>query len=126
MKKGRGEAGRTLELEETVDILAEMAGVARRRFVTVGFAAETEDLLANAERKLQAKGLDLIVANDVRAEGSGFGSETNAVTLLAPGGEPEALPLLHKYDVACTILDRVAAQLDTGQLGDGPIDAPGR
>ena len=126
MKKGRGEAGRTLELEETVDILAEMAGVARRRFVTVGFAAETEDLLANAERKLQAKGLDLIVANDVSAEGSGFGSETNAVTLLAPGGEPEALPLLHKYDVACTILDRVAAQLDTGQLGDGPIDAPGR
>ena len=105
-KAGRG-AARTLELEQTTDIVAEASG----RFVKVGFAAETEDLLANAAKKLAAKGLDLIVANDVGAEGSGFGSETNQVTLLAPGEEPAALPLLHKYDVACAVLDRVAACL---------------
>ena len=110
IKKDPAGAARTLELEETVDILADLAGGGR--FVMVGFAAETENLLANAARKLTAKGLDLIVANDVSAEGSGFGSETNAVTLLAPEREPEALPLLHKYDVACAVLDRVAARLE--------------
>ncbi|MDE2639778.1 MAG: bifunctional phosphopantothenoylcysteine decarboxylase/phosphopantothenate--cysteine ligase CoaBC, partial [Chloroflexota bacterium] len=97
-KAGRG-AAPTLELEQTTDIVAEASG----RFVKVGFAAETEDLLANAAKKLAAKGLDLIVANDVGAQGSGFGSETNQVTLLAPGEEPAALPLLHKYDVACAV-----------------------
>ena len=69
-------------------------------------------LLANAAGKLAAKGLDLIVANDVGADGSGFGSETNQVTLLAPGAAPVALPLLHKYDVACAVLDRVAACIE--------------
>ncbi len=106
-KAGQGGAP-TLELEQTTDIVAEASG----RFVKVGFAAETEDLLANAAKKLAAKGLDLIVANDVGAEGSGFGSETNQVTLLAPGEEPAALPLLHKYDVACAVLDRVAAGIE--------------
>ncbi|MEE8385580.1 MAG: phosphopantothenoylcysteine decarboxylase, partial [Dehalococcoidia bacterium] len=69
-----------------------------------------EELLANARRKLEEKGLDLIVANDVTAEGSGFGSDTNRVTLLDGEGEEE-LPLMSKYDVACRVLDRVAAAL---------------
>ncbi len=103
--KKAGAGAPALELEQTTDIIAEASG----RFVKVGFAAETEDLLANAAKKLSAKGLDLIVANDVRAEGSGFGSATNQVTLLAPGEEPAALPLLDKYDVACAVMDRVAA-----------------
>ncbi|MCY3920254.1 MAG: bifunctional phosphopantothenoylcysteine decarboxylase/phosphopantothenate--cysteine ligase CoaBC [Chloroflexi bacterium] len=108
IKKAGADAAPVLTLEQTTDIVAEASG----RFIKVGFAAETEDLLANAAKKLSAKGLDLIVANDVRSEGSGFGSETNQVTLLAPGEEPAALPLLHKYDVACAVLDRVAACLE--------------
>jgi phosphopantothenoylcysteine decarboxylase/phosphopantothenate--cysteine ligase len=108
IKKDPAAAGRTLALEETADILAESSG----RFLKVGFAAETEDLLANAGKKLEAKGLDLIVANDVSAGDSGFGSDTNRVTLLTPDADAEALPLLHKYDVAGEILDRVARRLD--------------
>ena len=108
IKKAGQDGAPALALEQTTDIVAEASG----RFVKVGFAAETEDLLANAAKKLSAKGLDLIVANDVGAEGSGFGSETNQVTLLAPGEAPAALPLLHKYDVACAVLDRVAACIE--------------
>ena len=67
--------------------------------------------MANARAKLEAKGLDLIVANDVSAPESGFGSETNAVTLIDGDGEAQALPLLHKYDVALRVLDRVATLL---------------
>ena len=111
-KDADGGQGRTLALEETTDIVAEMSAAGGGRFVTVGFAAETEDLLANAAKKLTAKGLDLIVANDVSAADSGFGNETNRVLLLAPGAEPVELPLLHKYDVAGEILDRVAQRLD--------------
>ncbi len=73
----------------------------------VGFAAESEDLVGNARVKLEKKGLDLIVANDVTAEGAGFGSDTNKVTLIDSGGQEE-LPMMSKYDVAVRILDRVA------------------
>ncbi|KKL27375.1 hypothetical protein LCGC14_2385760, partial [marine sediment metagenome] len=76
--------------------------------VRVGFAAESDDLLANARSKLEEKGLDLIVANDVTAEGSRFGSDTNEVTLIDRQGE-EGLPLMHKYEVAVRVLDRVVA-----------------
>ena len=102
-KDDAGDALR-LDLEQTADLLASAQG----RFVKIGFAAETQDLLANAERKLTAKGLDLIVANDVSAAGSGFGTETNQVTLLDRDGRRDPLPLLHKYDVALRVLDRVA------------------
>ena len=112
IKKDPDSPTRTLVLEETTDILAEMSASAAGRFLKVGFAAETEDLLANAGKKLVAKGLDLIVANDVTAPDAGFASETNRVVLLAPDTEPEALPLLHKYDVATRILDRVARLLE--------------
>lgn len=73
----------------------------------VGFAAETDDLLAHAKEKLHAKGVDLLVANDVTAPGSGFGSETNRVWLLTREADPEELPLLSKRDVADRILDRI-------------------
>ncbi len=73
-----------------------------------------EDLLAHARRKLEAKGLDLIVANDATAEGAGFDVETNRVTLLSADGEPEALPLQSKHEVAEVVLDRVSARLESG------------
>jgi phosphopantothenoylcysteine decarboxylase/phosphopantothenate--cysteine ligase len=106
-------AGLTLELRETPDILRETAGRRRPGAVVVGFALETDDLLANASRKLAAKSLDLVVLNDATEPGAGFGVDTNRVTLLhAKGGEPERLPLLTKPEVADAILDRVEALLD--------------
>ena len=104
----RRQKGLTLSLVRTPDILAEIGR--RAGLVKVGFAAETEDLLTNARRKLDEKRLDLIVANNVTAEGSGFGSDTNRVTLLDGEGEEE-LPLMSKYEVAGRVLDRVAAAL---------------
>jgi phosphopantothenoylcysteine decarboxylase/phosphopantothenate--cysteine ligase len=97
----------TLELERTPDILAE----AGEGFLKVGFAAESEDLLANARRKLEAKGLDLIVANDITAAGSGFGADTNRVTILDRRGGEEQLPLLSKYEVAQRLWDRIVPLL---------------
>lgn len=94
-----------LELTRTVDILGALRGRAGRRMI-VGFAAETEDVLANATRKLERKGLDLIVANDVTAPNAGFEVATNAVTLIDRGG-PTAVPLASKDEVADRILDRV-------------------
>ena len=101
-----------LELEPTRDILAAVAearALDGRPGVVVGFAAETENLRANAQTKLSQKRLDLIVANDVSSPGSGFGVETNRVALFAPGGEEEDLPLMSKFEVAERILDRVVA-----------------
>jgi len=97
----------TLKLERTPDILAE----AGEGFLKVGFAAESEDLLANARLKLGAKGLDLIVANDITAAGSGFGSDTNRVTILDRRGGEERLPLLSKYEVAQRLWDRIVPLL---------------
>jgi phosphopantothenoylcysteine decarboxylase/phosphopantothenate--cysteine ligase len=104
----RRQKGLSLSLVRTPDILAEIGR--RAGLVKVGFAAESEDLLTNARRKLDEKRLDLIVANNVTAEGSGFGSDTNRVTLVDGEGEEE-LPLMSKYEVACRVLDRVAAAL---------------
>ncbi|MCV5539937.1 phosphopantothenoylcysteine decarboxylase, partial [Escherichia coli] len=73
----------TLELEPTPDILAEVARQKRDALVVVGFAAETERVAERARAKLERKGLDLIVANDVSQEGAGFDTETNIVTLIA-------------------------------------------
>ncbi|CAA9574300.1 MAG: Phosphopantothenoylcysteine decarboxylase / Phosphopantothenoylcysteine synthetase [uncultured Thermomicrobiales bacterium] len=106
-KRGDAAKGLTIELVPNPDILAETPGP----FVRVGFAAESQDLLANAEEKLRRKGLDLIVANDITAAGSGFGSDTNHVVLLGRGGEADELPTLPKREVADRILDRVAALL---------------
>jgi phosphopantothenoylcysteine decarboxylase/phosphopantothenate--cysteine ligase len=104
--KRSGEA-MVVELRETPDILAS----ARGEFVRVGFAAESRDLEQNARDKLQRKGLDLIVANDVTAPGSGFGTDTNQVVILDAAGGVERLPLLSKYEVANRVLDHVVPLL---------------
>ncbi len=97
----------TLELIRTPDILAEVEG----NFLKVGFAAESEDVVANAKQKLEKKQLDLIVANDITDASSGFGVDTNKVTLIDRDGKVEGLPLLTKKEVADKILDRVVGLL---------------
>ena len=103
-----------IHLEATPDILQRVAGVREKsnwpRF-TVGFAAESRDLLANAQAKLRAKRLDMIAANDISAHDAGFEVDTNRITLLTPDGHAEALPLMTKTEVADRIMERVAACL---------------
>jgi phosphopantothenoylcysteine decarboxylase/phosphopantothenate--cysteine ligase len=110
----KGEKRRTVELVGNPDIL-KAVGDRRKEFkrlqVVIGFAAETEDLLTNARKKLTQKKLDLIVANDVSASDSGFAVDTNRVTLLDPEKKELVLPLLGKDEVAECILDRVAEKL---------------
>jgi phosphopantothenoylcysteine decarboxylase / phosphopantothenate---cysteine ligase len=79
--------------------------------VLVGFAAETDDLIANAAGKLQRKNLDLIVANDVSAPGVGFQHDTNAVTILAADGSRLEVPLSDKSSIAHAVLDSVCQTL---------------
>jgi len=97
----------TLALVRTPDILAEVKG----NFIKVGFAAESEDIVANARQKLIKKQLDVIVANDITDPDSGFGADTNRVTLIDGDGRVENLPLLTKREVAGKILDRVVKLL---------------
>jgi len=96
-------------LEPTADILAALGDGKTEGQVIVGFAAETDDLLDNAARKLAAKNLDLIVANDVGAPRVGFGHETNAVTLLRPDAEPVEIDLASKRDVARAVIDAIVS-----------------
>jgi phosphopantothenoylcysteine decarboxylase/phosphopantothenate--cysteine ligase len=108
----------TLEMDPTPDLLAATAervrssirGSGARRPVLVGFAAETGSL-DRAEEKLRAKGVDLLVANDVTEPGSGFGTDTNKVTIYSTDGSPEELPLMSKREVAELLLDRVVVRL---------------
>ncbi len=93
-------------LEPTVDILAALGKSKRAGQVLVGFAAETNDLIANALDKVQRKNLDLIVANDVSAPGVGFEHETNAVTILDRMGGSESVALTDKRDIARHVIDR--------------------
>jgi phosphopantothenoylcysteine decarboxylase/phosphopantothenate--cysteine ligase len=111
LKKTGG--SRALELRETPDILLSTKDARRKGSVVVGFALETDDLLANARRKLEGKGMDLVVLNAANEPGAGFGVDTNRVTIVTRGrDEPEQLPLLDKREVADAILDRVEALLD--------------
>jgi phosphopantothenoylcysteine decarboxylase/phosphopantothenate--cysteine ligase len=96
----------TLSLEATPDILASVAKNKGDRLV-VGFAAETERVAENARKKLTAKNADMIVANDVTAEGAGFDHDTNIVTLFARDGRDLPLPRMNKTEVAQRILDEV-------------------
>ena len=101
-----------LELERTADILsavAETRAHSGHPACVVGFAAETDDLVPSARRKLQEKRLSLVVANDVTAKGSGFGSDSNRVTLIDAAGAEE-LPLLSKAEVAAPISARLACR----------------
>ncbi|GAH47928.1 unnamed protein product, partial [marine sediment metagenome] len=99
--------GLTLELVRTPDIITEVKG----NFLKVGFAAESEDVVANARLKLKKKQLDLIVANDITSTDSGFGVDTNKVTLIDRDGKIDSLPLLTKREVADRILDKVVELL---------------
>ncbi len=101
----------SIALSPTRDILASTKESRRAGAVIVGFALETENLVANARRKLHAKELDIIVANSATEEGSAFGSDTNRVTLISGDGAAEALSLRPKSEVADAILDRVEALL---------------
>jgi phosphopantothenoylcysteine decarboxylase/phosphopantothenate--cysteine ligase len=109
----------TLRLVRNPDILYE---VAKRRdkmakpLVVVGFAAETEDLVENARAKLLKKKLDLIVANDITSPDSGFGVDTNRVTIIDREGNIEALPLLKKTEVAEIVLDKATELLGSSRL----------
>jgi phosphopantothenoylcysteine decarboxylase/phosphopantothenate--cysteine ligase len=96
-----------LELVRTPDIITEVRG----DFLRVGFAAESEDIVANAKKKLKKKQLDLIVANDITDASSGFGVDTNKVTLISRDSKVEKLPLMSKREVADKILDRVVGML---------------
>jgi phosphopantothenoylcysteine decarboxylase/phosphopantothenate--cysteine ligase len=106
-------------LEPTPDILAALGEHKRTGQILVGFAAETSDLVANAQGKLQRKNLDLIVANDVSAPEVGFQHDTNAVTLLLRDGTTTVVPLTDKRSVARAILQCVV-QLRSGVSSTGP------
>jgi len=104
----KSEAEMELKLERTADILSEVAQARKIGQILIGFAAETDDLLANAREKLNSKDLDAIVANDVSREDAGFDSENNAVIiLLRDNSQPIELPLMSKLETAHRILDEV-------------------
>lgn len=104
----------SLLLVRNPDILEEM-GKDKAGVFLVGFAAETADLLANAQKKRKAKNLDLLVANDITKPGAGFQLDTNIVTFVFPDGNPEPLPQLSKEEVAHRILDKILALKATRQ-----------
>lgn len=108
--KKTGEA-LVIELRQNPDIVAGVHARYGDALIKVGFAAESRDVLAEAARKLTAKGLHLICANDVTEPGSGFGTDTNRVTILDRQGIVDALPLMSKDAVAVRILDRVETLL---------------
>lgn len=104
LKRGKGPL--EIRLEPNADILKELAA-AKGGKLLIGFAAETNDLLANAQKKLREKNLDLIVANDVTQEGSGFDGNTNIATLIDRSGAARSLPMMTKDELADKILDQL-------------------
>jgi phosphopantothenoylcysteine decarboxylase/phosphopantothenate--cysteine ligase len=106
-KRKKGEEEWTIRLVPNPDILRTL-GERKGRHILVGFAAETQELLANAQAKLREKNLNLIAANDVSQEGSGFRTDTNRLTLLWADGRQEPLPLMTKREVAQHLLQRVS------------------
>jgi phosphopantothenoylcysteine decarboxylase / phosphopantothenate---cysteine ligase len=106
----KGESDTTLALERTKDILEEL-GKKKGNRILIGFAAETEDLIANAKKKLKEKNLDFIVVNDVTRPGAGFSSDTNQVKIIDPSGQVKDLPLMTKEEVSQLILDEVVGLL---------------
>jgi phosphopantothenoylcysteine decarboxylase/phosphopantothenate--cysteine ligase len=102
----------TVPLEQTRDVLLSTRGRRRQGSVTVGFALETDDAVANGRSKMESKGLDLVIVNDVNETGAGFEVATNRVTILTPSGGDEELPLMSKEAVADEILDRVERLLE--------------
>lgn len=110
----KGAESLSLELVKNPDILAELGSTMKgSHSVLVGFAAETEDLIANAEKKLKAKNLDMIVANDVSSKDAGFETDTNRVKFIYRGGHVDDSPLMTKDKVADLVLDRAKALRET-------------
>ena len=103
----KNDAELTLVLEKNPDILMELGARKSETQILVGFAAETQNLLAYAQEKLKKKNLDLIVANDVTCPDAGFNTETNLVKIIGRDGSIKELPLLSKQKVAKTILDAI-------------------
>jgi phosphopantothenoylcysteine decarboxylase / phosphopantothenate---cysteine ligase len=97
----------TLKLVKTPDILSEVKG----KFIKVGFAAESENIIANAKKKLEQKNLDMVVANDITAPDSGFDVDTNRVVIIDKKGKAEELPLMSKREVSEKVLDRVKGMM---------------
>ena len=108
IKKKEGD--HVLELARTTDILGTLGPRKREGQFLCGFSMETENLLENSKAKLEKKHLDMIVANNLRTEGAGFGTDTNVVTLIR-SDEMKELPLLSKDEVAHCILDEIAARM---------------
>jgi phosphopantothenoylcysteine decarboxylase / phosphopantothenate---cysteine ligase len=104
----------TLSLVPNPDILKQLGRLKQGQFL-VGFAAETDHLLGNAEKKLKEKNLDLIVANPIGVPGAGFGSDTNQVHFLYPGGQKESLPRMSKEEVADHLFDRILQRKQAGR-----------
>ena len=107
----KNSANLTVALTKNPDILAELGKIKTGQFL-VGFAAETQELVANATEKLRRKNLDMLVANDVTLPGAGFESETNIVKLLSKDGRVEELPQMSKQSLAGLLLDRVMLQIN--------------
>ncbi|MGQ9524808.1 MAG: bifunctional phosphopantothenoylcysteine decarboxylase/phosphopantothenate--cysteine ligase CoaBC [Armatimonadota bacterium] len=119
----RAESGRIrITLVPTQDVAAELGRMKGDR-VLVTFAAETEDLIANAKRKMFAKNADLTVANDVTAPQAGFAVDTNKVTIITADGNVEPLPLMPKRELAHHILDRVVGLLHQRRPHSRPLGA---
>lgn len=110
IKKQPGQTTLTLSMQKTPDVLATM-GQKKQGQLVVGFAAETQDLLSNAQQKLASKKADIIVANDVAKAGSGFGTDTDQVTILQEQREPDTWPLLSKKEVASRLMNLIAKKL---------------
>lgn len=98
----------TLQLEKTPDILAGVSQKRHEGLIVVGFAAETNDVVSYARGKMEKKGLDLVIANDITKEGAGFNSDTNIATIISRTSEKE-MPLMSKRELADRILDEIAA-----------------
>jgi phosphopantothenoylcysteine decarboxylase/phosphopantothenate--cysteine ligase len=111
IKKGGRRAVPKIVLEPTEDILQSTIPKRKKKSVIVGFALETSDGLKNAREKLKAKDLDLVILNDAKEPGAGFGADTNRVTVIARNGKEEELDLMSKTDVAEVLLDRVEREL---------------
>ena len=107
IKKQPGQTEMCVELKTTTDIAATLGKTKTAKQQLVGFALETHDELANAERKLQSKNLDMIILNSLQDKGAGFGVDTNKVTILHKNGTKNDLPLLSKQEVAESIIDAI-------------------
>lgn len=107
----RAKGAPTIKLAATPDILAAVGALKERPTVMVGFAAESQDLIENAQLKLKGKSLDFLVANDISAKDAGFEVDTNRVILLSKDGSQDELPLMSKIEVAESVMARVVELL---------------